>query len=203
MEKFDKRIDTYIERSAEFAKPILIHIRELVHRTAPEISETIKWAFPHFEYKGTICHMASFKQHCTFGFRKASLLPDPHNLLNGETSSAMGQFGRITALSDLPSDEILESYLRNAILLNETGIKLPVIKKSPSASVVSVPEYFMEALSKNPLAQSTFEGFSNSHKKEYIEWVSEAKTEKTREKRLATTMLWLSEGKLMHWRYKK
>ncbi|NEU08593.1 hypothetical protein GZH53_09750 [Flavihumibacter sp. R14] len=203
MEKFDRRVDTYIENSADFARPILIHIRDMVHRVAPEICETIKWAFPHFEYKGTVCHMASFKQHCTFGFRKASLLPDPNNLLNGETASAMGQFGRITTLSDLPSDDILELYLRNAILLNETGVKLPAPKKSSATSVVDMPEYFVEALSKNPLAKSAFEGFSNSHKKEYLEWITEAKTEKTREKRLATTLLWLSEGKSMNWRYKK
>jgi len=201
MEKHDKRIDIYIENSADFARPILIHIRELVHRVAPEVSETIKWSFPHFEYKGTVCHMAAFKQHCTFGFRKASLLPDPHNILNGENSSAMGQFGRITTLSDLPSDAILELYLKNAILLNETGVKLSPARKS--ASMVNVPDYFLEALAKNPLAQSTYESFSNSHKKEYIEWVTEAKTEKTREKRLATTLLWLSEGKSMHWKYQK
>jgi uncharacterized protein YdeI (YjbR/CyaY-like superfamily) len=203
MEKLDKRVDAYIERSADFAKPILIHIRELIHRVAPEISETLKWSFPHFEYKGTVCHMASFKQHCTFGFRKGTLLPDPNNILSSESSSAMGQFGRITALSDLPSDEILELYIRNALLLNETGVKLPSTKKATTTKAVELPEYFSEALSKNPLAHSAFANFSNSNKKEYVEWITEARTTETRDKRMATAILWLSEGKSRHWKYKK
>lgn len=196
METFDTRIDAYIEKSADFAKPILKHLRELIHQASPEISETMKWSFPHFDYKGTICSMASFKQHCAFGFWKSSLLPDPHNLLNSETESAMGQFGRITCLADLPSDEIMSEYIRNAVILNETGVKLPQKRKSvPASTELEIPGYFVEGLSMNPLAQSTFESFSYSHKKEYLEWLEEAKTEETRLKRMATALLWLAEGK--------
>lgn len=204
METFDKRIDDYIASSAEFAKPILNYLRELIHQASPEISETIKWGMPFFDYKGTVCNFASFKQHCTFGFWKSSLLPDPANVLKSEAESAMGQFGRITAIGDLPSKEVIMEYVRNAVLLNETGVKV-ARKKSTEGIVepIQPPGYFIEALSKNPLAQSTFEKFSNSHKKEYIEWIKEAKTETTREKRLSTTLLWLSEGKSMNWKYKK
>lgn len=203
MEKFDTRVDTYIEKSADFAKPILNHLRDLIHKASPEINETIKWSFPHFDYKGTVCSMASFKQHCAFGFWKSTLLPDPENLLNSEVQSAMGQFGRITSLEDLPSEEVMIEYIRNAVLLNETGVKATPTKKAkaPLTELV-VPDFFLEALSKNPLAQSTFEGFSNSHKKEYLDWFTEAKTEETRQKRIATALLWLSEGKSRNWKYK-
>lgn len=204
MGTYDKRVDIYIEKSADFAKPILNHLRELIHQASPEINETIKWSFPHFDYKGTVCSMASFKQHCAFGFWKSSLLPDPQNLLSAEVESAMGQFGRITSIKDLPADEILLEYIRNAVLLNETGVKIPKKRNSsvaPEAHVI--PDYLREALSHNPTAQNTFDNFSNSHKREYIEWICEAKTEATREKRLATTILWLTEGKSMHWKYKK
>ena len=202
MEKFDKRVDAYIEKSAEFAKPILNHLRELIHKASPEISETIKWSFPIFDYKGTVCHFASFKQHCAFGFWKGSLLPDPANILEDNRDSAMSQFGRITSLADLPSDEILIQYIRNAVVLNETGVKLPARKKTTPADV-EVPVYFSERLSKNALAQSAFEAFSNSHKREYLEWLAEAKTEATRQKRMETALEWLSEGKSRNWKYNR
>ena len=204
MEKFDTRVDTYIEKSADFAKPILNHLRDLIHKASPEINETIKWSFPHFDYKGTVCSMASFKQHCAFGFWKSTLLPDPENLLKSEVQSAMGQFGRITSLEDLPAEEVMIQYIRNAVILNETGVKVTPTKKpkAPLADIV-VPDYLLTALSKNPLAQSAFQGFSNSHKKEYLDWFAEAKTKETREKRITTALLWLSEGKSRNWKYKK
>lgn len=202
MGTFDKRVDAYIERSADFAKPILNHLRELIHKASPQINETIKWSFPVFDYKGTVCHFASFKQHCAFGFWKGSLLPDPENILEDNRDSAMSQFGRITSIEELPSDEVLTQYIRNAVVLNETGVKLPT-KKKTTAAEVEVPAYFRDKLSKNPLALSSFEGFSNSHKKEYLEWIVEAKSETTREKRIATALEWLSEGKSRNWKYNK
>lgn len=202
METFDKRVDAYIEKSADFAKPILIHLREIIHQASPEITETIKWNFPVFVYKGTVCHFASFKQHCAFGFWKGSLLPDPENILEDNRDSAMSQFGRITSINDLPSNEILIQYIRNAVVLNETGAKLPARKKT-TATQVEVPAYFSEKLSTNPLAQSSFESFSSSHKKEYLEWFAEAKTEATRKKRVDTALEWLSEGKSRNWKYNR
>lgn len=202
METFDKRVDAYIEKSADFAKPILDHLRELIHKASPEISETIKWSFPHFDYKGTVCHFSSFKQHCAFGFWKGSLLPDPDNILEDNRDSAMSQFGRITSITELPSDEILIKYIRNAVILNETGVKLPP-KKKTTAAEVEVPQYFSKELAKHSLAQSNFEDFSNSHKREYLEWFEEAKTESTRQKRMGTALEWLSEGKSRNWKYNK
>lgn len=200
METLDERVDAYIEKSADFAKPILNHLRELIHKACPEINETIKWSFPHFDYKGTVCHIASFKQHCAFGLSKSSLLPDPYNLFEGTRDSEMSQFGRITTLDDLPEDEILIQYIQNGVLLNETGVKLPA-KKKTAAAEVEVPAYFTEQLSTNPLALSSFENFSNSHKKEYLDWIVEAKTETTRQKRMAMALEWLSEGKSRNWKY--
>jgi uncharacterized protein YdeI (YjbR/CyaY-like superfamily) len=201
MKNRDERIDAYIEKSADFAKPILTHLRGLVHAACPEIEETWKWSFPHFDYKGTVCSMAAFRQHCAFGFWKASLMKDAHKLLvNG--SEAMGQMGQIKSLADLPPDAVLISYIKEAVELNEKGVKVP---KPPSGAKkeLQVPEYFIAALEANSKASETFENFSYSNKKEYVEWLAEAKTEETRQKRLATAVEWLNEGKSRHWKYAK
>ncbi|HEY0055012.1 MAG TPA: YdeI/OmpD-associated family protein [Pedobacter sp.] len=201
MEKYDSRIDEYIGKSAEFAKPILIHLRKLIHQASPQISETIKWGFPHFDYKGTVCSMASFKQHCAFGFWKSSLLKDDHQILQKESSEAMGQFGRIQSLSDLPDDEIILAYLLEATDLNEKGIKVPKKALSVVNTNIEVPDFLLEKLDLNPQAKSNFFKFSPSHRKEYINWLTEAKTEATRTKRLATAIEWLTEGKGRNWKY--
>jgi uncharacterized protein YdeI (YjbR/CyaY-like superfamily) len=202
MEKYDERVDAYIDKSAEFAKPILKHIRELVHKASPEITETIKWGFASFDYKGPVCSMAAFKQHCSFGFWKTKLIPDPYNLLT-KSDEAMGQLGKISALTDLPDDDILVEYIRNAVRLNEQGIKNPVKKPVAARIEIQVPAYFAAVLEKHPLAKEKFDQFSYSHRKEYIEWITEAKTEPTREKRIATTIEWLTEGKSRNWKYQK
>jgi hypothetical protein len=192
----DPRIDAYIEKSADFAKPIMMHLRKLIHKASPKITENIKWSMPAFEYKGLVCGFAAFKQHCTFGFWKHSLLDLDERFEN----TAMGSFGRLTSKKDLPSDEVLIKLIRQAVELNEKGIK--VAKKPPaSKKELVVPDYLTKALKKNKAAQKTFENFPYSCKKEYVEWLTEAKTEPTREKRLATTIEWLSEGKRRNWKY--
>ena len=202
MAKKDERIDAYIEKSADFAKPILMHLRGLVHAACPEIEETWKWSFPHFDYKGTVCSMAAFRQHCAFGFWKASLMKDAHKLLvNG--SEAMGQMGQIKSLADLPPDAVLISYIKEAVELNEKGVKLPSRANTGAKKELEVPEFFIAALETNSKASETFENFSYSNKKEYVEWLAEAKTEETRQKRLATAVEWLNEGKSRHWKYAK
>lgn len=202
MEKYDERVDSYINSAAEFARPILRHLRALIHEASDEITETIKWGFPHFEYKGTVCSMASFKAHCAFGFWKSALLADPARILGKEREQAMGQLGRIRALSDLPKDTILTAYIQNAVSLNKQGIKSP--KKPPGIKKeLEIPEYFMAALSAVPSALQHFDKFSYSQKKEYLEWVTEAKTEATREKRLKTAMGWIAEGKYRNWKYER
>lgn len=201
MSTSDPRIDNYINKAAPFAQPILRHIRRLVHKACPEVEETVKWGFPHFDYKGVMISMASFKAHCTLNIWKAILIPGiaPVN----ETDSAMGQFGRVTAISDLPDDETLLGYFREAKRLNDENIKVPQKPKETSVKELVVPECLLEALKENPLAAETWDKFAYSHRKEYVNWINEAKTEATREKRLATTIEWLAEGKTQMWRYSK
>ncbi|RVU00108.1 hypothetical protein EOD41_14200 [Mucilaginibacter limnophilus] len=203
MEKYDTRIDAYIAKSAEFAKPILNHLRELIHSASPKITETVKWGMPFFEYKGPVCHIAAFKQHCAFGFWKAGRLKDPHKVLQEEEGSGAGSFGRIISLSDLPSDEILLEYIHEMIALNESGVKeAPVKKAAAPKAVVEEPAYLTSLLDKHPDAKANFEKFSPSQKREYLEWIVEAKTDATRQKRLDTAIEWISEGKTRHWKYK-
>ncbi|MFD2161101.1 YdeI family protein [Paradesertivirga mongoliensis] len=202
MEKYDPRINAYIEKSADFAKPVLNHIRNLVHQASPEILETVKWGFPHFDSKGTLCSMASFKEHCAFGFWKSALLTDPLKILQKEVSNAMGQFGRIKSIADLPEDAVLISYIREAIVLNEKGIKVSK-STAQTKAVIETPDYFTEVLNHNPIAKAHFENFSNSHRKEYIEWFEEAKTDETRNKRIATAIEWITEGKGKNWKYER
>jgi uncharacterized protein YdeI (YjbR/CyaY-like superfamily) len=147
--------------------------------------------------------MASFKQHCAFIFWLGSLMKDPKNILkSGENKTSMGHLGQLKSLSDLPSDKILIAYLKEAMTLIDKGVKLE--KKSASATKqLEIPAYFMSALKKNKAALKTFEGFSNSNKKEYIEWVTGAKSEETRKSRLETAIEWMAEGKIKNWKYVK
>lgn len=153
----------------------------------------MKWSFPHFMYKGMLCSMASFKNHCAFGFWKGTLIVP-------EKPDAMGQFGQISKLSDLPKDGVLLGYVREAARLDETGEKVPR-KSRESKKVLSTPPDIAAALKKNAKARATFEGFSPSHKREYVEWITEAKTEETRKKRLDTAVEWMTEGRPRNWKY--
>lgn len=198
----DPRIDEYIAKSADFAKPILNHLRDVIHKACPRVEETIKWSFPHFDYSGSIlCSMAAFKQHCAFGFWLGSLMSDPHKLMStvGE-KTAMGHFGRLQNLGDLPSDKILITYIKEAMALNEKGVKVKK-ERSTKTKEIEIPPYLSDALKKNKKASEAFYKFSPSHRKEYLEWITEAKTEATRAKRIATTLERLSEGKSRHWKY--
>lgn len=197
----DKRIDAYIARSADFAQPILSYLREIVHEGCPEVEETMKWSFPHFMYKGMFCSMASFKEHCAFGFWKGSLVMDG---TQGKSVEAMGQFGRISSLRQLPAKSTLLGYVKKARQLNDEGIKV-LQKPRPRGEKkdLEVPDYFLSAVKKNKKALATFEGFPYSHKKEYVQWVIEAKTHETRNRRLQTSVEWLAEGKSRNWKYER
>lgn len=197
------QVDQYIAKSAEFAKPILNHLRELVHNACPEAEEKIKWGMPHFDYKGMMCSMAAFKQHCAFTFWKAPLMKDKKLMANAKSETAMGHLGRITSLKDLPSDKVLLTYIKEAKKLNDDGVKLPSKPIRTKKKEIVIPEYFVKELKKNKSAQKTFESFPPSHKREYIEWITEAKTEETRNKRMALAINWLSEGKSRNWKYEK
>lgn len=198
----DKRVDAYIAASEDFAKPILKHLRKLVHAGCPEIQEVIKWGFPHFEYQGLVCSMAAFKQHCAFGFWKASLLEDYEKKLLPQEETAMGHFGKISSLKELPPDKTLLKYIKEARRLNEESVKITKPKPAVRKALV-VPDYFKKALASDKKAKATFDAFPYSQKKEYTEWLSEAKTEVTRSKRINTAMEWLAEGKRRNWKYER
>lgn len=193
--------DKYIERSAEFAQPILNQLRNIVHEACPRCEEKIKWGFPNFEYKKSIlCSMAAFKNHCSFGFWLGSIMDDPDGILNPVGETAMGQLGKIRRLEDLPDKYVLIRYVQEAMNMIDSGVKLPK-KIVAEESNILIPEDLQQALSQNDKAQATFDSFSNSNKKEYITWITEAKTDKTRLSRLETTIEWLSEGKVRNWKY--
>lgn len=200
----DERVDAYIAKANDFAVPILEHLRNLMHTINPEVKETIKWGFIAFDYKGPFCHMAAFRQHAVFGFWKAALMNDTEGFLqknSADGGSAMGNFGRLTALWDLPPDDVIAGYIRQAMKINEDGLKLPARKKDKG--VVVAPLYFLDYLRKEPLALENFNRLSPSHQREYIEWAEDAKTEKTRESRLSKTLELLKEGLTRNWKYQK
>jgi uncharacterized protein YdeI (YjbR/CyaY-like superfamily) len=195
MAKKDPRVDTYIAQAKPFAQPILKHIRKQFHANCPELEETLKWSMPAFMYKGMLGGMAAFKQHCTLGFWK-------HKLVVGHerNDDAMGQFGCITDVSQLPSDKNLAILIKKAMQLNDDGVK--VARPKPKAKKpLRPPAYFVSALKKNKQAFATYQNFSYSHKKEYLEWITEAKTEETRNRRLAQAIEWMAAGKARNWKY--
>lgn len=203
MGQYNERVDAYIAKSADFAKPILIHIRELVHRAAPELTEIIKWGFPFFDYKGPVCQMAAFKRHCAFGFWKEKMLNDPKGYLkvDGEESSA-GSFGQIVSISDLPPDDVIIDFIRQAIAINEKGIKTEKKQAIPKAEL-PMPDDFAKLLTRSLAAADNFEKFSPSKKREYLEWFAEAKSEATRQKRIDQALEWIAEGKSRNWKYQQ
>jgi uncharacterized protein YdeI (YjbR/CyaY-like superfamily) len=201
MEQYNVRVHDYIQQAAPFAQPILNHIREVVHMASPLITENIKWKIPFFEYEGSICQVAAFKQHCAFGFWKASLLDDPKGLLKIGDATA-GSFGRIITITDLPSDEAIIHFVLHAMKINESGIKSSVTKTPVEKTELIMPVYFEAILNEHPEARQTYHKFSYSQKKEYLQWIIEAKTEATRQKRMDTAIEWLTEGKSRHWKYK-
>ena len=202
MPEKDSRIDEYITKSAAFAQPILKHLREVVHKACPQVEETIKWGMPHFNYKGIMCSMAAFKQHVAFGFFKASLLEDAEGILTLAEKHSMGHLGKITSVKDIPKDNVLKAYIKQAMKLNDDGVKLAK-PKAAKIKELDTPQDLQKALSKNKIASKIFEEFSFGKRKEYIEWLEDAKTETTREKRLLQAIEWISEGKSRHWKYQK
>ena len=154
---------------------------------------------PHFDYKGGIfCGMAAFKAHCTFRFWLGSLLK-----IETKLDKAMGQFGCITTQADLPSDKEIADLIWAAMQLHDAGTKLSTQAKPAVKSDIQVPDYFLAAIKKNKRANEVFVAFSPSKKREYVEWIVEAKTEATRERRLKRAVDWMSEGKVKNWKYIK
>ncbi|HEY8733287.1 MAG TPA: YdeI/OmpD-associated family protein [Puia sp.] len=203
MPETDPRVDAYLEKAAPFAKPILIKLRKLIFRACPDAKESIKWSFPNYEIYGSmLCSMAAFKEHCAFGFWKASLLRDPEGILRLADKNSMGHLNKISSAKDLPADAVLIAYLKEASLLNKNKVK-PLKRPSAPKKELEVPQLLADELKKNKKALTVFEAFSSSNRREYIEWINEAKTEETMNKRLATTIEWLKEGKSRNWKYKR
>ena len=201
MPKTDPRIDAKIRKSPEFAQPSLNHMRKLAHQGCPQAEETLKWGMPHFLYKGSILFgMGSFKAHVAMGFWLGALITG-----EGKEEKAMGQFGRVTSRKDLPSDKVILGFIKKAMKLIDTGVKSPTrsqaqAKPKPPAKV---PAYLASALRRDALAQAGFKGLSPSKQREYIEWLEEAKSEETRERRMAQALEWMAEGKSRNWKYER
>ena len=193
----DRRIDAYIAGSADFARPILRHLRRVVHGACPEVEETIKWGMPHFVHHGILCHMAAFKRHCAFGFWKGSRVI----ARDGRAERAMGQFGRIVATSDLPSRRVLESLVRKAARLNAAGAPSPTRSTGARRRAPRAPADLRAALAGNARAETTFAALPPSGRRDYVDWLLEAKRPETRARRLAQAVAWLAAGKPRNWRY--
>jgi uncharacterized protein YdeI (YjbR/CyaY-like superfamily) len=200
------KVDTYIARTQPFAKPILEHLRHLVHKACPHVEETIKWSRPFFEYRGAIlCNISAFKAHCSFGFwgvemtavlREAKVLRE----------DGMGSLGRITTVADLPSDKQMLGWVRQAAQFVDSGdYTSPIaarrlVAKAPKP-VLETPSEFSAALKRNKKAAAVFAAFSPSCKREYIQWIADAKRVETRDRRIATALEWIAEGKQHNWKY--
>ena len=199
MANHDPRVDAYIAKSASFARPILEHLRALVHEACPTVDESLKWSMPFFSYKAApMCMMAAFKQHCSFGFWLSK------EVTGGSDEDGMGQFGKLASLKDLPPDRQLSAYLKKAMALNEAGVK----KARPKAAAKPAPTLpddlaALLAQKKHAAARKAWESFPPGAQREYVDWITEAKTDATRQKRLATTLEWLAEGKRRNWKYEK
>ena len=191
-----ERVDAYIARQAEFARPILERLREMVHAACPEAEEKIKWGMPSFEYHGLLCGMAAFKKHATFGFWK-------HDLVIGADATsreAMGSFGRLTSLDQLPTKREFSKWMKRAMKLNEDGVAAPR-EKSSTKKPIRLHPLFKAALGKNAKAAAAFDSFPPSCRREYVEWIAEAKKDDTRQRRIATAIEWLAQGKRRNWKY--
>lgn len=198
MDRHDPRVDAYIAQAGEFARPILNRVRELVLAASPEIEETLKWSAPAYTYRGKIlCSMAAFKQHASFGFWQ-------HARVMGEDEprEGMGSFGKMASLADVPGARTLAPLFRKAMKLIDDGVPAAGARKAgaPKPAPVPPPD-LVAALQRNAAARRTFEGFAPSHRREYIDWIVEAKREETRQKRLSQAVEWLAEGKSRHWKY--
>jgi uncharacterized protein YdeI (YjbR/CyaY-like superfamily) len=203
MTQFNPQFDDYIAKSADFAKPILEYLRKIIHETCPEVEEIMKWGNPHFDYRGDMmCILAAYKKHCSFSLFKAELMTHPKLKENTKPGQKMGNMDKITSLSDLPEKAVLVAYIKEAMALNEAGVK-KTKPKSEKPQVIEVPDYFSEKLATNPTAKEIFENKSSSFRKDYLIWITGAKTEATRQNRMEQALEWIADGKGRFWQYEK
>jgi uncharacterized protein YdeI (YjbR/CyaY-like superfamily) len=192
----DPRVDAYIAKAPEFARPILTTLRTTVHATCPETEEEIKWGHPHFAYKGMMCGMAAFKQYAAFIFWKHKLV------FGGDEKRWSGALSKMTTKADLPSKSVLAGYITKAMALNDAGVKIERERREPKAPL-RVPADLASALKKNAKAKTVFTEFPPSKKRDYVEWITAAKTGDTRTRRLTQAVEWIAEGKSRNWKYEQ
>lgn len=202
---YNSAVDTYIANAEDFAKPILERWRRLIHENCPDVKEAIKWSLPHFDYNSdNMCVMASYKNHCSFTFLKAELMTDPRLKTNKDLKPIQRFLGKISKIEDLPPDDEFIVMLKEAIQLNEMGIKTKKDKpESGKPRVLETPDYLLAALVSTPKAKEVFESKSNSFRKEYIVWITDAKTDETRQKRINEALEWIAGGKGRFWKHQK
>ncbi len=196
-------VDAYIAKAQPFARPILEHLREVVHAACPQVEEKMKWSFPHFDYKGMLCSMAAFKNHAAFGFWKHGLLAEKGVVAAGLNRGAMGSFGRLTSVDDLPPRRVLVALVKQAMALNDAGVVSPHRSKPTPRPAIAPPAAWTKALRANAKARAAWEAFTPGRRRDYLEWITEAKTDATRDARIATTIAWVAEGKPRNWKYAK
>ena len=205
-QNLNPKVDAYLAKAKPFAQPILTHLRELVHKACPEVQETIKWSRPFFEYHGAILgNMSAFKEHCSFGFWGVEI-GEVLREAKAVRGDAMGSLGRISNLKDLPSDKLMLGWIRQAGGFVDSGdYTSPIAARNsvvkPAKEAVKMPAEFAGALKKSKKAATAFAAFSPSCKREYVEWIAEAKRPETRDKRIATAVEWIAEGRQRNWKY--
>ncbi|WP_018341962.1 YdeI/OmpD-associated family protein [Cytophaga aurantiaca] len=204
MVNHNTEVDEYIAKMADFAKPILTHLREIIHSTCPDVEENIKWGIPHYSYKGDhLVMMAGFKQHCSFNLYKAELMKDKAIQESVLAGKKFGFMDKIKDVSELPAKKILVAYIKEAMELNASGTAKPKPVKEKSTVEAVAPKEFTDALKKDKKALAIFESKSPSFRKSYIVWLAEAKTDATRQKRIEQSLEWIAEGKDRFWQSKK
>lgn len=200
----DKRIDAYIARAKPFAQPVLRHVRAVVHEGCADVEETIKWGFPHFYFnKKPLVGMAAFKEHAALNFWRADQIPALKALRLSTEKKGMGTLGRLTAVSDLPPKKTLVSWVRTAARLATTDVAVAMSTPKKVRKVLRAPSVFVAAIKKNKKAWAAYSAFSQTAKNDYIEWIVEAKTDATRERRMAEAVRWMADGKTRNWKYQR
>ncbi|MDQ0066575.1 YdeI/OmpD-associated family protein [Chryseobacterium lathyri] len=202
MEKHNIKVDEYIEESPDFAIPILNYLRETIHEVCPDVEEAIKWKFPTFMYKGKIlCSITSFKQYCSLGFWLHQEMKTLKEIETTAKESSMFSLGKLTKMEDLPPKLQLKKAIQEAMELTDMGVTMK--RAAPAKTETAIPDYFEKVLKQNKKALKIFEEKSPSFRKEYINWIAEAKTESTRNKRMEQSLEWIAEGKSRNWKYEK
>lgn len=203
MTQFNKKVNDYITKSESFAKPILEHLRQVIHDTCPEVQEDIKWGIPHYTYKGDhLLMLAGFKNHCSFSIYKAEFLKDKEIVESIKAGKKFGYMDKLKSISELPSKKVLVSLIKEAMIINEQGIK-KVIAVSDKPKVIETPDYLVKAINANKKAKAVWESKSDAFRKDYLVWIVDAKTDVTRQKRIEQTLEWVTEGKGRFWQYEK